>query len=267
MLSLDPYGPRFHNLREPGSTRSARVVVPLVMDLLHPRSVVDVGCGPGNWLVEFKRLGVAEILGIDSAGAAPTNRLRGDDFLAHDLRSPLTLERRFDLAVCLEVAEHLPARCGVALVAQLARMAPAILFSAAVPHQGGTGHVNEQWPEYWAGHFAEHGRVPVDCLRRQVWTDSEVEFWYAQNLLLFVRPDIIATDERLTRAASFTRPDALAQIHPALYLAKVQDPELTLRSVVGGLSTLVGRAAASATRRLSRRSHRASPPPSVDVSR
>ena len=267
MISRDPYGPRFQNLREPGSTSSAQVVVPLVIDLLQPSSVVDVGCGSGSWLAEFKRLGVSEILGIDGPGAAATSDLGRDEFLVHDLLSPLKLERRFDLAVCVEVAEHLPERSGAALVAELVRMAPAILFSAAIPHQGGTGHINEQWPEYWAGHFSKHGYVPVDCLRRHLWAHSDVEFWYAQNLLLFAPPDVIAVNEGMARAASFTRPEALAQVHPALYLAKVRHPELTLRSILSSLPTLVGRAGKSGARRLSSRLHPRSAPSSADVAR
>ena len=265
MVSTDPYGPRFHSLREPGSTRSAGIVVPLVIDLLHPSSVVDVGCGPGSWLAEFKAHGVSEILGIDGPGAAAASRLETGELLVHDLLSPLNVQRRFDLAVCTEVAEHLPEAGGLALVAELVRMSRAVLFSAAVPHQGGTGHVNEQWPEYWARHFARHGYAPVDCLRRQLWADPEIEFWYAQNLLLFARPELIAGNERLAESAAFTRPDALAHVHPTLYLAKVRHPELTVRSVASRLPGMVGRAAVAGARSLYRTVRRVAAPSSAEV--
>jgi SAM-dependent methyltransferase len=245
----EAYGLRFHNLRQPGSARSARVVVPLVVDLLHPASVVDVGCGVGSWLAEFKRLGVPDVLGIDGPAAAHLTQLEHDEFLTHDLSTPILLDRRFDLAVCLEVAEHLPGAAAPAFVAQLVALAPVILFSAAVPHQGGTGHLNEQWPEYWAEHFAGHERVPVDWLRPQLWANPDVDFWYAQNLLLFADPAVIGSDARLSGAASVTRADALARVHPALYLAKVRQPELTVRSVVSALPHLVGRAVTSGARR------------------
>lgn len=243
------YGFRFHSLRQPGSARSARVVVPLVVDLLHPTSVVDVGCGVGSWLAEFKRLGVPDVLGIDGPAAADLSALEDGELLTHDLSTPIILDRRFDLAVCLEVAEHLPDAAAPAFVAQLVALAPVVLFSAAVPHQGGTGHVNEQWPEYWAEHFARHERVPVDWLRPQLWANPDVDFWYAQNLLLFAHPAFIATDQRLSLAASATRPEALARVHPALYLAKVRTPELTIRAVVSALPHLVGQAVISGGRR------------------
>jgi 2-polyprenyl-3-methyl-5-hydroxy-6-metoxy-1,4-benzoquinol methylase len=90
--------------------RSAREIVPLVVDLLEPRTVVDVGCGLGDWLVVFEELGVDAVLGIDGDWV-PRDSLRIDSsrFLAHTLTEPLVMTRQFDLVVCLEVAEHLPA--------------------------------------------------------------------------------------------------------------------------------------------------------------
>ena len=105
------------------------------------------------------------------------------------LRMPIHLERRFDLVLCLEVAEHLPADSAPTLIDSLVSLGPVIVFSAAIPYQGGTHHVNEQRPEYWARHFATKEYVPVDFLRRQIWQLHDVEWFYAQNILRISNED------------------------------------------------------------------------------
>src|SRR5438270_9981863 len=50
---------------EEGSRLSARVIVPLVMELAQPRSVVDVGCGTGEWLAVFRENGIKDTWGVD----------------------------------------------------------------------------------------------------------------------------------------------------------------------------------------------------------
>src|SRR6202022_1127194 len=144
------------------SRLAASAVVPFLIDLLQPRSVVDVGCGTGEWLAIFRQHGVEDVLGIDGDWI-PSDQLRipASQFQRMDLRQGIQTGRTFDLAVCVEVPEHLPDGAGDALIAGLTRLAPVTLFSAAIPQQGGTGHVNEQWPTYWLERFAKHEYVPV----------------------------------------------------------------------------------------------------------
>src|SRR5262249_48549974 len=130
------------------SEASARTVLPIVFDLWRPASVVDVGCLFGGWAAVASELGVGEVLGIDG-GYVDRSRVPAP-FLPHAPPQPLLIDRRFDLAISLEVAHYLPERRAAGFVADLCRLAPAVLFSAAIPHQGGYGHVNEQWPAYWA---------------------------------------------------------------------------------------------------------------------
>jgi SAM-dependent methyltransferase len=193
------------------SESSAAVVVPLVMGLVAPSSVVDFGCGEGIWLHRFADAGAAAVLGIDGSWARPRLQIPAHEFVEADLalRFP-ALGRRFDLAVCLEVAEHLPASRAPALVAALVAAAPTVLFSAAIPGQDGTNHVNCQWPAYWAELFGDHGYRAVDCLRRQVWNSSEVAFYYQQNLLLYRAADEpdppgfpVGTPERMVHPATY----------------------------------------------------------------
>jgi hypothetical protein len=120
--------------------------------------------------------------------------------------------------VSVEVAEHLPADCAATFVATLTSLAPAVLFSAAIPFQGGTHHVNEQWPDYWAGLFKQRDYEVVDCLRDRIWDNDSVEWWYAQNLLLFAGPTALARYPRLRQERERTVVSRLSLVHPRKYL-------------------------------------------------
>ena len=212
------YDTAFYDTIRPGVISSADVVVPIVHELVMPATVVDVGCGEGWWAHTFATYG-ADVLGVDG-DYVPDGPI-ADRFLAHDLTTPLPahLHGRFDLAVCLEVAEHLPPQRADSLVAELCGLAPVVLFSAAIPGQGGTGHVNEQWPSYWAEKFRSEGFLVSGALRWRIWEDDRIENWYRQNLLLAIG------DQRLlgTRLWDLFRyePDTpLPVVHPVLYDAR-----------------------------------------------
>lgn len=105
------------------SARSARAVVPLIVRLFTPESVVDVGCGSGTWTRAFKEAGVKAVLGVDGAAVREDQLLvEAVEFHRQDLGRPFRLKRRFDLAVSLEVAEHLPAKRAKGFVADLCRL-------------------------------------------------------------------------------------------------------------------------------------------------
>lgn len=181
-----------------GSRRSADVVVPLVLDLTQPSSVVDVGCGTGSWLAVFNEHGVEDVLGVDGDYVPrDTLEIPVSSFEPRDLTQPFSLERRFDLAVSLEVAEHLPKSAAQGFVASLTALSDVVLFSAAVPGQYGQHHVNEQWQDWWADLFAKRDYVPIDCIRPLIWEDDRVEFWYAQNTLVYVRRSELERRARL----------------------------------------------------------------------
>jgi SAM-dependent methyltransferase len=210
------YGAEFFDCLEVEVRSSAEVVVPIVIELLHPSSVLDVGCGRGTWLDVFLRHGVTDVMGVDGPYIPVTElEIPPDAFVGHDLRRPLELGRRFDLVVSVEVAEHLDPDFASTFVSSLVAHASAVLFSAAIPFQGGAGHVNEQWPSYWADLFAVHGFVPVDVVRPVVWSDEQVAFWYAQNTILYVDKTHGSVDELRDRALHAGRP--LDLVHPALH--------------------------------------------------
>ncbi|WP_270043122.1 class I SAM-dependent methyltransferase [Solirubrobacter ginsenosidimutans] len=197
------------------STASAQVVLPRVFELSRPGSVVDVGCLFGAWAATASALGVPDVLGIDGDYVDRTElAIPESRFLARDLTLSLRVERSFDLAICLEVAHYLPRQRAADFVADLCRLAPLVLFSAAIPHQGGNGHVNEQWPAYWAQRFISCGFTPVDCVRDEIWDDPDVGPWYAQNTLLFVDSGVASAAIR--DHSGFGR--CPARVHPAIFL-------------------------------------------------
>ena len=191
-MSDHVYSTAFYDRHIRGAIASARAIVPTVIDLVRPRSVVDVGCGVGAWLSVFREAGVHEVVGIDGAYVDRSQLLiPADCFIGHDLEQPIGLPRQFDLVVSLEVAEHLSPEHADRFVASLAGLGRAVLFSAAIPGQGGEHHVNEQWPQYWAARFAEHGFVAIDCMRARVWNRQDVDWWYAQNSFLYVERGLL----------------------------------------------------------------------------
>lgn len=209
------YGASFYGEIAAGSFRSALIVLPLVFDIVHPCSVIDVGCGVGTWLRAARALGVADLCGIDGSHV-PQHLLEIDsgEFNGRDLTQPLGhTTRRYDLALSLEVAEHLPRSRADSFVSDLCGLADAVLFSAAIPGQGGQEHINEERQSVWAERFVRHGFQPIDVVRPAVWSNSDVEYWYQQNTILYVantRSDLLAS----ARTAATHNPPLFDVVHP-----------------------------------------------------
>jgi len=180
------YPAEAYALLRAGTQRSAAAVVPDVQEVVRPKTVVDVGCGEGWWAAAFEKCG-CDVLGIERE--VPASLAPGLACEVRDLSEPGALSGlgRFDLAVCLEVAEHLPENAAAALIEGLCALAPVVLFSAAIPGQTGSGHINEQWPDYWVSLFEANAYVVSDALRWRIWNDARVDWWYRQNLLVAVQ--------------------------------------------------------------------------------
>ncbi|MBZ5629632.1 MAG: class I SAM-dependent methyltransferase [Acidobacteriia bacterium] len=231
------YNERFYAAKNEGSYRSAMVVLPIVLSLVKPHSVVDVGCGTGTWLRAAEELGVDNYRGYDGSQSSQLCIPR-ERFAVADLTRPLQPSRRFDLALCCEVGEHLPADSAQTLIASLAAFSDVVLYSAAIPGQGGTHHVNEQWPAYWQALFRAQGYSAYDCIRAGIWNDDRVEFWYRQNTVLYV------ADSAASRFALPAKTEeVLALVHPALYESQRRKKVLKtfLRNTKQSLARITGR--------------------------
>lgn len=237
------YDREFYSLLNESSLNSARVIVPLVIDLLGlPGSVVDVGCGAGAWLRVFADSGVSDYLGMDGAYVNPNQlQIPPDRFTPTDLAAGVSLDRRFDLVSCLEVAEHLPASSADQLVDNLVTLGDVVLFSAAIPYQGGIHHVNEQWPDYWRTRFEGRGYVGLDPFRMRLWSDGRVDAWFAQNLILYVRRTRLEEHPRLI--AEFERTGGIVAplVHPRTYASKARVATILMKAIPGPVLGLAKR--------------------------
>lgn len=171
-----------------GSLNSARRMVPWILAHYFVSSVIDVGCGEGAWLSHFAQEG-CKVFGLDGEHVNRDRLLISrSDFEVHDLTKLKEYNAgRFDLAVSLEVAEHLPASSAENFIHLLTTLSDTVFFSAAIPGQSGAGHVNLQWADYWVKKFAKRGFGCVDVIRWAFWDDPSVEVWYKQNALIFKR--------------------------------------------------------------------------------
>ena len=202
-MSEHRYSHDFYDYIDAGSRRSARAVARLLLPEIKIKSLLDIGAGHGAWAAEWLAAGVKDVLAVDgdyvdrSQLAVPAKR-----FLAHDLATPLDLKRHFDLVQTLEVAEHLPAAKADLFVDNLVAHGDVILFSAAVPHQGGEHHVNEQPPEYWRRRFAKRGYAVFDFVRPGLADADRVMPWYRFNTYLYANK---AGQKRLSKAVLASR--------------------------------------------------------------
>jgi SAM-dependent methyltransferase len=230
LISASVYNADFFEMRRAGSLRSAAITIPMLLDRFAPRSVVDVGCGTGAWLSVFCKHGVTDVLGIDGPWVNHSIlEIPADSFCEFDLTQPIVVGRTFDLALCLEVAEHLPAQAASVLVDGLTALAPVVVFSAAIPGQGGKGHINERWPSFWSSFFAARRYVCLTDLRWRLWAEEAVEYWYRQNILCFVaaaRSDLIS---RALRGNECPPTGPLDVVHPQLYLKVHSEADRLMR--------------------------------------
>jgi len=203
------------NEREPVRQLAAeRTLLGFINGIRKFRSVVEFGCGLANWLRVAQELGATEIRGYDTAELPLAARgLARTEFRVADLEQFIELEKTFDLAICLEIAQQLSPRAGVKLVKTLCSAADWVLFSAGIPLQDDTGPLNENWMEYWAGLFTSNDFLSYDILRDKVWHRKEIPFYYRQNACLYVRR---GAHQALKGFEPSPCPPSM--IHPELYL-------------------------------------------------
>lgn len=199
---------RYDHAAHPATVTGAKAVLSMAFHLRVPESLLDIGCGTATWMRAAVDLGVRDVFGIDGIEVEPellhVDRARIDRF---DLSKPFDLGRRFEIALCLEVAEHLPENSSNDLIRSLAGHSNSILFSAACPDQPGQYHINCQWPSYWQGKFNRVGFVCDDSIRWRIWSDARIEPWYRQNIFWARRdPENAGREPRLK-----------SSIHPDLY--------------------------------------------------
>ena len=243
---MNVYDAKFYQEYDSVTSRSARAVIPHILETIGPHSVLDVGCGGGAWVEVFAAHGV-ESYGIDGpwaeAGTRIPDRLVTFDFLkARAPYDPKLPRARFDLVTTFEFLEHIDPDKAPAIVAFLTRLTDVVIAGAAIPGQGGRYHVNEQWPAYWQALFAKEGFVAYDFLRPLTWDLESAEPWYVQNAIGYFRGAPPAhVVERATAAALARLQAPAALVHPRMF-AYARDPyHQAIWSQVQGLSRSLAR--------------------------
>lgn len=213
-MSKDAYSPGYYAEIGEVSLRAATELIPVIKEFINPASVIDIGCGTGSWLHIWNKHGVTDICGVDGDYVSPGQlRIKSDDFIKADLENGISLSRTFDLVMCLEVAEHIHAENASAFIASLWQLGDVILFSAAIPGQGGVNHFNEQYPGYWIKLFQESGFSAYDSLREKIWLNTDISVCYRQNILFFVRDTMKSGYPAITQHTK----SVLPIVHPELF--------------------------------------------------
>ena len=215
MIAKRKKNPYIHD-RAVHNDLAALEILPRVLDMFEVHSVVDFGSGICTWLSAAQDLGVEDCLGIDgewvdlSMLAIPKAQ-----FLERNLHEVIQLERKFDLAICLEVAEHLRPEKAEVLIDNIVNHSDVVLWSAAIDGQGGQNHINERPPQYWDELFRSRGYDCDDSLRSMFWQNEKVEWWYRQNILIYKKREGVRYGHDV-----ISPPNHL--IHPALFARKTE---------------------------------------------
>lgn len=181
------YDESFYSNFENESRKIANIIMPCVIEQVKPKSIVDFGCGEGMWLSVAKNIDKSiEILGLDGSYVKRERlKIPEECFRTVDLEKGIKLACKYDLAMSLEVAEHLNEKNSDLFVESLTCSSDNILFSAAIPGQGGRNHINEQWQSYWVDKFEEKGYFADISLRKYFWDEEGITPWRRQNILFF----------------------------------------------------------------------------------
>lgn len=198
MATNKDYTDHFYDIIAKGCHESAELVVPLILEKFNDvNTVVDIGCGQGWWSRAFLDAGVEIVTSVDGDWVNdPVVDLVRLDITSDPLPSPT-----FDLAISLEVMEHIPTEASHRVAHWMATHADVVVFSCAIPHQGGAGHISERWHTEWVELFAEYDLHPDDSIRTAIWDDERIEPWYRQNLLVF------CTDGKMGGPLNIVHPD------------------------------------------------------------
>lgn len=183
----------FYEKRDDLTRLAARRILKILRDQLGPfESVVDIGCGVGTWLSVAEELGAKCTRGIDGPWATTLPYKASGTFQIDtiDLEKEWKIKGNYRLGISLEVAEHLTEQAGARLIKNLCATCDVILFSAAIPGQGGVGHINEQWPLYWQEQFETCGMDFIDVIRPIIIGESSIPVWYRQNCIIFAKNSI-----------------------------------------------------------------------------
>lgn len=175
------YTEEYYSEISEGGTRSAKEMFKVLKEMEvynDGDSVVDFGSGIGQWGVDLEYYTAIDF-------KIPRNLLLIKKYIDHDLRKPFFFGK-WDLAICLEVGEHLEEMYADTLVESISNSSREwILFGAAIPGQGGKNHFNEQYQSYWLEKFRKRGFDLYYKQPRTLILDNRlIDYYYRANVML-----------------------------------------------------------------------------------
>lgn len=189
MIDNRIYNDKFHEKRNELTRYAAETVIEYLRSIISVNSVCDVGGGVGVWVDEIKKQsGERYKKGIVLDGAyvpAEQRLVAKSEFMECDLTDRINLNEKFDLAISLEVAEHLPETRANTFIEDIVSLSDIVLFSAAIPGQGGKGHINEQPVSYWVDLFEKSGYKAFDIIRPKIQAIKKIPSWYRNNTIVY----------------------------------------------------------------------------------
>ncbi len=202
--NLRIYNKDFFLSNQKEGLKIAEWFISLLQDIFEFQSLIDLGCATGHYLFYALKEGVSDVLGVEGSPAAFSNLLVDKKYIIqHDLRKPLNLNRKYDIALSIEVAEHIDKKYSDVYLKSMCDCSDLIIFTAATPNQGGKCHVNEQPHKWWIEKFKKHSfrfdKKMTDLLRRKIKENAEagkfIVFWLEPNIMVFCRESKRAYNE------------------------------------------------------------------------
>ncbi len=215
MKEIYVHNEEIHNLIDP------EIIIPEILRLIQIKSVIDFGCGIGTFLKVCKLYCVEEVMGVDGPWVDKNLLLKNiniEEFTEANLIEEFLPKSKFDLAICLEVAEHIPENSADLFIKNLVSCSDVILFSAAIPGQIGQNHINEQWPNYWVEKFDYFNYSIYDIIRPLFWENEKLSIWYRQNMFLFIKN---GKEILIDNIEKFPQNKIINIVHPNYFLGKV----------------------------------------------
>ena len=224
------YDDSFYKGQASSSEQSALQTLPHLFDLINPQSVIDFGCGVGTWLKASKDLGATKLNGVEGPWVKQEQVIDPDITLTNtNFDSPQLPEGKWDLAISMEVAEHIETKSSKNFVKGICSAADTVIFSAAIPGQYGENHINEQWQSFWADLFRAEGYEAFDLIRPQVWKNQKIEWYYRQNVLVYCKPGSTHYDAIKTKSLEVSS-RLFDIVHPEVFSERI--------TVRGGLTSI-----------------------------
>lgn len=217
---IEMYDANFYKNQQEGSLLSAKCYFDFLFDKFKPRSIVDFGCGVGTWIKQAHTMGVEKVFGLDGPWANKVDNFFDDNvvFQEADLNKPQAPIEKFDMAMSLEVAEHLKPESASEFVKSLCLASDVVMFGAAYIGQPGKDHINCQLHSYWAELFLEQAYEPFDLFRSHFWGSKDVEPWYQQNTFLYVNVDSCSYQQFINQGFKpIENIQVMNMVHPWLY--------------------------------------------------